>query len=59
MLIKEVSFENFRSFKDRTSIKELSKVNIFIGPNGAGKSNILLGLKYLQMLLRGQTPETF
>ena len=59
MLIKEVSFENFRSFKDRTSIKELSKVNVFIGPNGAGKSNILLGLKYLQVLLRGQTPRPF
>jgi len=59
MLIEEISFENFRSFKDRIVISGLSKVNVFIGPNSAGKSNILMGLKYLQQLLRGSGQRSF
>jgi predicted ATP-dependent endonuclease of OLD family len=59
MLIRNITLENFRSYKDRTDINELSNVNVFIGPNGAGKSNIVEALKFLRKLIGGEQTKLF
>jgi predicted ATPase len=51
MMIRSLSFENFRSFRDKTKI-DLKKVNIFVGPNKAGKSNIIECLHVLNSISR-------
>jgi predicted ATP-dependent endonuclease of OLD family len=51
MIIRSLSFENFRSFRDKTKI-DLKKVNIFVGPNKAGKSNIIECLHVLNSISR-------
>lgn len=64
MKIKNITLENFRSYKEAIHIEDLSDVNIFIGPNNVGKSNILEALRYMQALtgrnqLRGYTEMVF
>ena len=59
MVFKQIDLENFRSYKDRVSISELSNVNVFIGPNSAGKSNVIESLKYLKGLLVGNQTRPF
>jgi predicted ATP-dependent endonuclease of OLD family len=51
MNIRSLSFENFRSFRDKTKI-DLKKVNVFVGPNKAGKSNIIKCLQILTSISR-------
>lgn len=46
-----VSFENFKSFKDRVDLN-LNRVNYLIGPNGAGKSNVFAGMNLISDVLR-------
>lgn len=53
MILKSITLENFRSFKDAVSIGDLLDVNIFIGANNAGKSNILEALRYIQAMSQG------
>ena len=50
MKLHSVSFKNFKSFKDETTIP-LSQTTCLIGPNGAGKSNVLYGLKTLSAII--------
>ena len=50
MRLHSISLQNFKSFKDETTIP-LGQITYLIGPNGAGKSNILHGLKTLAMVL--------
>jgi len=38
MKLKSITLENFRSFREKVAISDLSDVNIFIGGNNAGKS---------------------
>ena len=52
MIIKSISLENFRSFKDKTLIDTSKKLNIFVGPNKAGKSNIIKSLQILNSISR-------
>ena len=51
MRLHSVSFKNFKSFKDETTIP-LSQTTCLIGPNGAGKSNVLYGIKTLSAIIR-------
>ena len=52
-----VSFENFKSFRERTELN-LSRINYLIGPNGAGKSNVFAGMKMiLDMLQSNAVPK--
>ena len=51
MKLHSVSFKNFKSFKDETTIP-LGQTTCLIGPNGAGKSNVLYGLKTLSAIIR-------
>jgi len=59
MFIKSIELENFRSYKEKVVIPELSNVNIFIGPNSAGKSNIIEALKCIMELIRGNLKKRF
>jgi AAA15 family ATPase/GTPase len=51
LLVKKISFENFRSFRDKTEL-DLQNVNIFVGPNKAGKSNIIMCFQFLNSISR-------
>ena len=51
MIIKSLSFENFRSFRDKTEL-DLKMINAFVGPNKAGKSNIIKCLEILNSISR-------
>jgi AAA15 family ATPase/GTPase len=51
MILKSLSFENFRSFKEKTEL-DLRKVNVFVGPNKGGKSNVIKCLEILNSLSR-------
>jgi len=51
MKLIELSFENFRSFK-QVKITNFKQINFFIGQNGVGKSNIFEGFKILQNILQ-------
>ena len=51
MKLHSVSFKNFKSFKDETTIP-LSQTTCLIGPNGAGKSNVLYGINILSDIIR-------
>ena len=46
-MIKSITFENFKSFKNKTNIK-FNNFNILIGENGSGKSSILQILTLLR-----------
>jgi len=52
MLFREITLQNFRSYKDAVEINNLSDVNTFIGPNAAGKTNVFEALKYLKAMAR-------
>ncbi len=41
MRLKEVTIQNFRSFKNRTSVPIDDNMTVFIGKNDAGKSSVL------------------
>lgn len=47
-----VSFENFKSFKDRVDL-DLKRINYLIGANGAGKSNVFAGMLLISNTFRG------
>jgi AAA15 family ATPase/GTPase len=51
MILKSLSSENFRSFKEKTEL-DLRKVNVFVGPNKGGKSNVIKCLEILNSLSR-------
>ena len=46
--ITELSFQNFRTFKDTEHLTGIAKNNYLIGPNGTGKSNIFRGIQLLK-----------
>ena len=48
--LTSVSFENFRSFKDKTEIP-LTRITYLIGPNGAGKSNVFKGIDMMKNII--------
>lgn len=50
MRLHSISFQNFKSFRDETTIP-LGRITYLIGPNGAGKSNVLHGLKTLSAII--------
>uniref|UniRef100_A0A0N5B2I2 Structural maintenance of chromosomes protein n=1 Tax=Strongyloides papillosus TaxID=174720 RepID=A0A0N5B2I2_STREA len=48
MYIKEICIHNFRSYKDKTVINDLSKRhNVVVGRNGSGKSNFFFAIQFL------------
>uniref|UniRef100_A0AC35THX2 Structural maintenance of chromosomes protein n=1 Tax=Rhabditophanes sp. KR3021 TaxID=114890 RepID=A0AC35THX2_9BILA len=48
MFIKEIWIQNFRSYKDKTIIDDLSrKHNVVVGRNGSGKSNFFFAIQFL------------
>lgn len=51
MIIKEIDFQNFKSFDDTATgkIQNLSLINLMFGNNSSGKSNIL---KFLNLLFK-------
>ena len=51
MQLTSVSFENFKSFKERAQLN-LNRINYLIGPNGAGKSNVLAGINLISMMVK-------
>lgn len=58
MLVKKISFENFRSFRDKTEL-DLQNINIFVGPNKAGKSNIIMCFQFLNSISRNDWNDLF
>ena len=50
MRLHSISLQNFKSFKDETTIP-LGQITYLIGPNGAGKSNVLRGLETLSAII--------
>ena len=47
MIIKEILFENFRSFFSQTTISLNEGFSLFIGDNGDGKTTFLEALEWL------------
>lgn len=54
MKITELSFQNFRTFKDTQNLTGIVKNNYLIGPNSAGKSNIFRGIELLKKVFTDQ-----
>jgi putative ATP-dependent endonuclease of OLD family len=54
MRITSLKLENFRTYKERTSLEDLKGLNIFIGPNNSGKSNVLHALGILHDLAKNE-----
>ena len=54
-MIKDVSFKNFRGFKDLT-LSDLRRITLISGKNNAGKSSVLEGV-FLAMNYRA--PDSF
>jgi predicted ATP-dependent endonuclease of OLD family len=50
MRIISLKLENFRTYKEKTSLEDLKGLNIFIGPNNSGKSNVVHALRILRDL---------
>lgn len=48
MRLKQITFSEFLSFKDPTTISEFSpETNVVVGKNGSGKSNILSAVRFV------------
>ena len=56
MNLISISFENFRSFKDRVEIPP-TYITYLIGPNGAGKSNVFKGIKTMAEIITSKYQE--
>jgi predicted ATPase len=52
-MIKSITFENFFSFREPTTIELNAKVNILVGINGSGKSNFLKAIRFLYESISG------
>jgi hypothetical protein len=50
-MIKSISFENYKSFKDRVTI-DIKPITVLVGPNSSGKSSII---KLLSLLHQSYT----
>ena len=50
-MLTQITFENFRSFKDATLV--LQPLTVVIGANASGKSNAVEGLRLLSWIARG------
>ena len=56
--LASVSFENYKSFKERAELN-LNRINYLIGPNGAGKSNVFAGINLISAVIRnGERPNS-
>jgi chromosome segregation ATPase len=47
MSIKEVRFENFKSYRNAVLSELSTGVNVIVGRNGHGKSNIFNGISFV------------
>jgi predicted ATPase len=56
MNLKSITIENFKSFKNPTTI-ELKPITLLFGPNSCGKSTIIQALHYVRELLVHQNPD--
>ncbi len=54
-LLKEVTLEGFKSFRDRTSLRFDGLFTAIVGPNGSGKSNVVDAVKWV---LGDQSPRS-
>ncbi|HXV38191.1 MAG TPA: AAA family ATPase [Nitrosopumilaceae archaeon] len=50
MKIHKLSFKNFRSFKDKSTLDDVKPISTFVGSNSAGKSNIIEILSFLRKM---------
>lgn len=70
--IEKIEISNYRSFKDKSSITNLSDINIMVGKNNVGKTNLLRAIylffnphmydstidrNYIKQLTRGRSSE--
>jgi len=46
-LLKEITLEGFKSFRDKTSLKFDGPMTAVVGPNGSGKSNVVDAIKWV------------
>lgn len=47
MFIKEITLQGFKSYKEKTAIKEIfNGLNVIVGRNGSGKSNIFAAVEF-------------
>ncbi len=51
-MIKQITFENWKSFRNATLY--IDPLTVLIGTNGSGKSNALEGLAFLNRIAHGQ-----
>ena len=57
MELAAVSFENYKSFKERVEL-DLGQITYLIGPNGAGKSNVFAGINFISAMVHdGDRPK--
>src|SRR6266516_4038203 len=54
MRLESVTLENFRSYRNKTSIDLEKPINVFIGRNNTGKSNIFEFLRWVSGSIAGQ-----
>jgi chromosome segregation protein len=47
LLLKEITIEGFKSFRDRTTLKFDGPFTAIVGPNGSGKSNVVDAIKWV------------
>lgn len=47
MFLKEIKFQGFKSFADKTSIELSNGITGIVGPNGSGKSNVVDAVRWV------------
>jgi len=50
-MIKSITFENYKSFKERTAL-DIKPITIFVGPNSSGKSSLIKLFDILSEIVR-------
>lgn len=55
-MIKEIRFQNWKSFEDATLY--IDPLTVLIGPNASGKSNALDALEFLRRIANGMDVRT-
>jgi AAA15 family ATPase/GTPase len=49
--ISLVRIQNFLSYKEETTVRDIYPISVFVGPNNTGKSNFIRSLDFYKELL--------